>query len=40
MTSFQEPSNFQNLLGTAAMLGGIEKNTGWLSKGWNLLKGP
>jgi hypothetical protein len=39
MTSFQEPSNFQNLLGTAAMLGGIEKNTGWLSKGWNLLKG-
>jgi hypothetical protein len=39
MTSFQEPSNFQNLLGTAALLGGIESNTGWLSGGWNKLFG-
>jgi len=34
------PSTLQNLLGTAATLGGIEKNTGWLSKGWNALTGP
>jgi hypothetical protein len=39
MTSFQQPSNFQNLLGTAALLGGIEGQTGWLSKGWNSLTG-
>jgi len=39
MTSFQQPSNFQNLLGTAALLGGIESNTGWLSGGWNKLFG-
>lgn len=32
-------SNFQNLLGTAAALGGIEKNTGWLSSGWNKVFG-
>jgi hypothetical protein len=30
-------SNLQNLLGTAATLAGIEKNTGWLSSGWNRL---
>jgi hypothetical protein len=30
-------STLQNLLGTAATLSGIEKNTGWLSKGWNWL---
>lgn len=30
-------STLQNLLGTAATLAGIEKNTGWLSKGWNWL---
>lgn len=34
-----EPSTLQNLLGTAALLAGIEKNTGWLSKGWNKLFG-
>jgi hypothetical protein len=39
MSTVPEASTFQNLLGTAALLGGIEKNTGWLSKGWNLLKG-
>lgn len=39
MTSFQQPSTLQNILGTAAMLGGIEKNTGWLSSGWGKLFG-
>jgi hypothetical protein len=39
ITNLQEPSTLQNLLGTAAMLGGIEKNTGWLSGGWNKLFG-
>lgn len=34
------PSTLQTLLGTAATLGGLEKNTGWLSKGWNALTGP
>lgn len=34
------PSGLQNLLGTVATLGGLEKNTGWLSKGWNALTGP
>lgn len=34
------PSDLQNLLGTVATLGGLEKNTGWLSKGWNALTGP
>ena len=32
-----QASGFQNFLGTAATLGGIEKNTGWLSKGWDFL---
>jgi len=35
----QGPSTLQNLLGTAATLAGIEKNTGWLSSGWNKLFG-
>lgn len=39
-TGSSGPSTLQNLLGTAATLGGIEKNTGWLSKGWNALTGP
>lgn len=37
-TSTQSGSNastLQNLLGTAATLSGIEKNTGWLSSLWN-----
>jgi hypothetical protein len=34
-----DTSALQNLLGGAAVLGGLEKNTGWLSKGWNLLSG-
>ena len=34
-----DTSTLQNLLGGAAVLGGLEKNTGWLSKGWNLLTG-
>ena len=34
------PSTLQNLLGTVATLGGLEKNTGWLSKGWNALTSP
>ena len=34
-----QASKFQNLLGTAATLGGIEKQTGWLSGGWNKLFG-
>jgi hypothetical protein len=32
-----DTSTLQNLLGGAAVLGGLEKNTGWLSKGWNAL---
>jgi len=32
-------STFQNLLGLASAAGGLEKNTGWLSKGWNWLMG-
>ena len=39
-TQDTSPSGLQNLLGTAAVLGGLEKNTGWLSKGWNALTGP
>jgi len=39
MNTIPEASNFQNLLGTAALLGGIESNTGWLSGGWNKLFG-
>jgi len=34
-----DTSTLQNLLGGAAVLGGLEKNTGWLSKGWNSLFG-
>ena len=34
-----DTSALQNLLGGAAVLGGLEKNTGWLSKGWNSLFG-
>jgi len=34
-----DTSNFQNILGLAAVAGGIEKNTGWLSGGWNKLFG-
>lgn len=37
--SYPQASKFQNLLGTASLLGGIEKDTGWLSKGWNALTG-
>ena len=33
------PSDLQTLLGTVATLGGVEKNTGWLSSGWNKLFG-
>jgi len=33
------PSTLQTLLGTAATLGGLEKNTGWLSSGWNKIFG-
>lgn len=32
-------NDLQNLLGTAATLAGIERNTGWLSSGWNRLFG-
>ena len=35
-----QPSRLQNFLGTASVLGGIENQTGWLSKGWNALTGP
>jgi hypothetical protein len=35
-----QPSRLQNFLGTASVLGGLEKDTGWLSKGWNALTGP
>jgi len=34
-----DASTLQTLLGGAAALGGLEKNTGWLSKGWNALFG-
>jgi hypothetical protein len=37
VSNYQQPSTFQNVLGTAALLGGIEGQTGWLSKGWNAL---
>jgi hypothetical protein len=40
VSNVQQPSGWQNLLGGAALLGGIEKDTGWLSKGWNALTGP
>ena len=33
------PSTLQNLLGTAAVLGGLEKDTKWLSSGWNKIFG-
>jgi len=33
------PSDLQNLLGTVATLGGLEKNTKWLSSGWNKIFG-
>ena len=39
VSNVQQPSTLQNVLGTAALLGGIEKNTGWLSGGWNKLFG-
>jgi hypothetical protein len=39
VSNVQQPSGWQNLLGTASLLGGIERDTGWLSKGWNALKG-
>jgi hypothetical protein len=39
VSNVQQPSGWQNLLGGAALLGGIEKDTGWLSKGWNFLTG-
>jgi hypothetical protein len=39
VSNVQQPSGWQNLLGTAATLGGIESQTGWLSKGWNALTG-
>jgi hypothetical protein len=35
-----QPSRLQNFLGTASLLGGLEKDTGWLSKGWNALTSP
>lgn len=38
-TSGTGANTLQNLLGTAATLSGIEKNTGWLSSGWNSLFG-
>jgi len=34
-----DTSFLQNALGIAAVGGGLEKNTGWLSKGWNWLTG-
>jgi hypothetical protein len=36
---YPQPSKLQNFLGAASMLGGIEKDTKWLSKGWNALTG-
>ncbi len=38
--AYPQPSKLQNFLGTAALLGGVERDTGWLSKGWNALTGP
>lgn len=38
-TSGTGANTLQSLLGTAATLSGIEKNTGWLSSGWNSLFG-
>jgi len=38
-TQDTSPSGLQNLLGTAAVLGGLEKDTKWLSSGWNKLFG-
>jgi hypothetical protein len=40
VSNVQQPSRLQNFLGTAALLGGVERDTGWLSKGWNALTGP
>ena len=40
VSNVQQPSRLQNFLGTASLLGGLEKDTGWLSKGWNALTGP
>jgi len=34
-----DTSTLQNLLGLTAIAGGLEKNTGWLSSGWNKLFG-
>jgi hypothetical protein len=34
-----QPSKLQNFLGTASVLGGLEKDTKWLSSGWNKLFG-
>ena len=38
-SGYNDTSNLQNILGLAAVAGGIEKNTGWLSGGWNKLFG-
>jgi len=38
-SGYNDTSNLQNILGLAAVAGGIEKNTGWLSGGWNRLFG-
>ena len=38
-SGYPQPSKLQNFLGAASMLGGIEKDTKWLSKGWNALTG-
>ena len=38
-SGYNDTSNLQNILGLAAVAGGIEKNTGWLSGGWNNLFG-
>ena len=37
--AYPQASKFQNALGTVALLGGVERDTGWLSKGWNALTG-
>ena len=34
-----DTSTLQNILGLTAVAGGLEKNTGWLSGGWNRLFG-
>jgi hypothetical protein len=39
VSNVQQPSGWQNFLGTAATLSGIENQTGWLSKGWNAITG-